>query len=64
MTHKDDLAYPFIRNSDDFSIGMTKREYFAVVALQGILANPEQNYLLPEQAAVQFADRLIKELNK
>jgi hypothetical protein len=48
---------------------LTKREYFAAAALQGILAhleigNPKYSYTLVAIEAVQFADALIKELNK
>jgi hypothetical protein len=47
------------------SKGLTKREYFASMALQGILAN---SYLIPEiehqtKFAVKYADALIEALN-
>lgn len=48
--------------------GLTKRELFAAMALQGILANSEitKNHrdLNIEQTAIKFADALINELNK
>jgi hypothetical protein len=51
--------------SEDF-IGLTKREYFAALALQGFVLN--QAYLkAPREnarAAVEQADALIEELNK
>lgn len=43
--------------------GLTKREYFAVMALQGLLANRHEDYLLTEKA-VMYADNLIEALNK
>jgi len=49
--------------------GLTKREYFAIMALQGILSKPDhyvhresQDWYVIE--SVRFADGLITELNK
>ena len=48
--------------------GLTKREYFAALALQGIIAAyVNKNIPSPDFAAnkaVEYADYLIKELNK
>ena len=46
--------------------GMTKREYFAAMALQGMLANPNINWSVGNLTvdAVDAADRLIDQLNK
>jgi hypothetical protein len=55
--------------------GLTKREYFAAMALQGILSNKSLAMYnggqivavgeeLIEEAAVIYADALIRELNK
>ena len=42
---------------------LTKREFFAAMALQGLLANPERdNDDGVIKGAVFFADRVIKEL--
>ena len=66
MTVSEDSAYP--STSSDDSSGLTKREYFAAMALQGILTNAE--FLIRsrdtpiEQKAVNFADKLIAELSK
>jgi hypothetical protein len=50
-------------NSEDtIKGGLTKREYFAGLALQGILANNKT--LNGAIEAVEYADELIKELNK
>ena len=46
--------------------GLTKREYFAAMALQGLCANPNESGLFEVNAlrAVGMADTLIKELNR
>lgn len=56
--------------NDEFSrihsgIGLTKREYFASMAMQGIAQHYSkgQDTALAEKA-IKFADALIKELNK
>ena len=52
------------------SPGLTKREYFAGLAMQGMLANDWRGYAAKEsecdalaQAAVNFADALMAALN-
>jgi len=46
--------------------GLTKREYFAGIALQGILSSGEHSAYSEkaETAAVEMADRLLKELKQ
>lgn len=46
--------------------GMSKREYFAVMALSGYMVNSERNGSAIAYAtdAVRFADALIEALNK
>lgn len=45
--------------------GLTKREYFAALALQGILANDtEEVYANPALAAIHFADALLNSLGE
>ena len=47
--------------------GLTKREYFAAMAMHGILSNPESKLSLVKnvvESSVFCADELIKELNK
>ena len=52
--------------------GLTKREYFAAMAMQGLLVRYVENgmygnqinYPMVEQAAVMQADALINELHK
>ena len=47
--------------------GLTKREYFAAMAMQGMLSN-QHGYFLEHnklsEYALSYADALIKELNK
>lgn len=47
--------------------GLTKREYFAGLAMNRILAKDERGVMSPEitaQAAVRMADALLAELDK
>jgi hypothetical protein len=47
--------------------GLTKREYFAAMALQGVLANKsahERTIEMITKSSVRLADALIEELNK
>lgn len=72
MTNKNDS----IHNSEQGPLdGLTKREYFAAMALQGILANTYKmgnnghdiyavNNISVAKQAVLFADSLIEALNK
>jgi hypothetical protein len=47
------------------SNGLTKREYFAALALQGLLANYGSSYGVQNiMESVYMADALIEELNK
>ncbi len=60
-------AFPLI--SDEgyiINAGLTKREYFAAMALQGLLTDNESPNSREEFAgyAVKFADALIDELSK
>ena len=43
--------------------GLTKREYFASMALQGLLANEREVSYIAKKA-VDYADALIKQLNE
>ena len=52
-------------NNNYVSMGLTKREYFAAMALQGMLAKYGSDYQVQTaKEAVYFADALIEELNK
>jgi hypothetical protein len=73
---KQTIANDSIHNSEQgVQDGLTKREYFAAKAMQGLLSNPEwmreykgQKYLIETdivaEVSVKIADKLIKGLNK
>jgi hypothetical protein len=66
MTDPDDSAFP----DEAGSCGLSKREYFAAMAMQGFLslcASDKTKYLEPSMLshdAIALADALIAELNK
>jgi hypothetical protein len=55
-------SIPDLNNHPSPWIGLTKREYFAAMAMQGLLSNP--NTIFETHYAVIIADALIAELNK
>jgi hypothetical protein len=58
----DNSAFP--RKIGEQAPGMTKREYFAAKALQGLLASTSRgSYQLFAEKSVQMADHLIKALS-
>ncbi len=61
MTEPNDPAFP---TNPDFTNGLTKREYFAAMALQGLLTRTEYNPGGTLIDAVILADKLIEQLNK
>jgi hypothetical protein len=62
-TNPDEPIQP-IEYNDNYSNGLTKREYFAAMALQALLGDNtiEKKYCV--QSAVDYADDLIEELSK
>lgn len=79
MTQPNDTTQPiaasFMNEKGDLSTfgylpterGLTKREYFAALAMQGLLSNPDFVAHTPLHAAewaVSNADALIETLNK
>jgi hypothetical protein len=66
-TRANDLIYP-VRKIDTINYTcLTKREYFAAMAIQGIIANKDGLDIKIErivESAVDTADALIEELNK
>jgi hypothetical protein len=68
QTRKNDAAMPYNSEQDDGSFisepGLTKREFFAAAALQGILANDSLVHFSAAELAVKKADELIKALNE
>ena len=66
LTKGDDFAFASrFLHQDQFvgENGLTKREYFAAIAMQGILAN-HLEYDDVAKTALALADGLIEELNK
>lgn len=70
ITRPDSAAFPYLDGEGELSIaevGLTKRELFAALALQGLLANPSRLEFPQDPYAAQavwFADRLIEQLNQ
>ena len=78
ITNGNDPANPVLTQSPSLqnqtSLGLTKREQFAMAAMQGLLANPdftgsfsyhsEMHYKTVSDVAVSHADALIAALNK
>lgn len=68
QTRKNDRALPFQAAQEDgteiYEPGLTKREFFAAAALQGVMANPEFMHFEAAKMAVKKADELIKALNE
>ena len=70
-TKANDPIHNVINSKKDYSDdniyksnGLTKREYFAAMALQGLLSLGGVVYQSTEKSAVEAADALIEELNK
>lgn len=65
LTKSNQTIHP-IHLPEHFEAGLTKREYFAALVMQGLHANSELNLSDAEIAdiAVTQADELIKRLNK
>ena len=71
-TEPNRTIHPVKMDAHYSEFGLTKREYFAAMAMQGILARPDtyghksrQDFLTSHTSiAVELADQLIIELNK
>lgn len=64
-THEREQKYGVGTYGEVYSEGgLTKREYFAGLAMQRILVDSEDTASQIATMAVQFADALISELNK
>lgn len=70
-TKKNDTAFPIYRENgyvESGRLGLTKREYFAAMAMQGIFASkntePDASMLDIVGDSVRIADLLIEKLNK
>ena len=74
MTNANDPVIPHLTynqtsgNANGFIEGLTKREYFAAMAMQGLIANCFYGTGIPDEQhaikAVQMADELINALNQ
>lgn len=76
MTQPKDGAFPVDAGEMGLNEGLTKREYFAAMAMQGLIAanklieygdhgfKREMNFTELSQAALIHADFLIRELNQ
>lgn len=66
QTKKDDSAFPIFGDDGDVNeYGLSKREYFAAIAMQGILAKGDISIAeYVAQYAIQQADELITALNR
>lgn len=59
--HVNDFVFPMPMQG---APGLTKREYFSAMALQGLLALEDVSVSSVVPNAVKLADQLIEELNK
>jgi hypothetical protein len=71
MENKDTPAYPNTRKKVENGclitandLGLTKREYFAGLAMQGLLASGDVASYNITQWAVEYADTLLEELEE
>lgn len=72
MENGKNCAFPS-QDSNKYYHGLTKREYFAAIAMQGLLASPnfkidvQSSVSVSEQFAIsatKYADALLAELDK
>ena len=69
-TEPNQAAFAYFNEMNSWQTGLTKREYFAATAMQGILSSRGLQETINagrqrwENFAVEMADNLIKELNK
>lgn len=72
MSNGNDMAFPVLDRTqtpnDTYQLGLTKREYFAAMAMQAVVANPRFAESVSEQQvaawATHQADALLAELSK
>ncbi len=68
MDNGNESAYPLTEDSPKFGprtwLGLTKREYFAAMAMQGMTSNNSITVETVAAWAVQYADALLAELGK
>ena len=73
MKAGNELAFPFIEEAncpDSVNFGLTKREYFAGLALQGMVSAESENFQFAHTAeevakqAVEYSDALLRALGE
>ena len=68
MKNSEETAFPLIFENQDFHLGLTKREYFAAMAMQGLIANAPinnlSNYKEGVSLAIEWSDELLKQLEE
>ena len=57
-------SIPDLNNHPSLWIGLTKREYFAAMAMQGYISCGKSTLVTLAECSVQQADALIKALNE
>jgi len=63
-TEPNQAAFACVDGNSHLQEGLTKREYFAAMALQGLLADGHYASAGVTKRAVDLADELIKSLNE
>ena len=64
-TEKPQYAFPLTDGETFANDGLTKREYFAGLAMQGLLVNNSSApYKLVSEWSIAQADELLKQLNE
>lgn len=68
MAFPDPILGSNVSSTEGLDTGLTKREYFAAMALQGIMSDPNREHnakSIPySELAVRMADYLIEALNR
>ena len=66
MENGKNSAHPINDLTTVSQMGLTKREYFAAMAMQGILSNPNRGYQVEKvvAASLEYADGLLNEIEK
>lgn len=63
MTKPNDPAFPVSPSDYSAKHGLTKREYFAAMAMSAIATDPTLSKERTIEASIEFADALISKLN-
>ncbi len=54
----------FVTTNNSYQLGLTKREYFAAMAMQGLMVDSTISFNERAELAVEQADALIKKLSE